>query len=115
MSIRRMLVPVVGQDSDVPTLKTALMIADKLNAHVDALFVRADAAEFLPVMGEGYSGIVAQDILDAVDSAGDDMATKAKETVAQVAGGAGVPVVRHDEPGTGHHHGNCRLSSYGCE
>lgn len=100
MSIRRMLVPVVGRECDQPTLQTALLVAERLKAHVDALFVRADAAEFLPVMGEGYSGIVAQDILDAVDSAGDELASKARQMVGEVAEAAKVPVVRHDEPGT---------------
>ena len=99
MTIRRMLVPVVGRDCDIAALKTALTLAKRMDAHVDALFVRADAAEFLPVMGEGYSGIVAQDILDAVDSAGDDMATKAREIVEQVASEMGVPMTRHDAPG----------------
>ena len=99
MTVRRMLVPVVGRETDVSTLKTALSLADRMKAHVDALFVRADAAEFLPVMGEGYSGIVAQDILDAVDSAGDELAAKARETVEKVAGELNVPVTRHDAPG----------------
>jgi nucleotide-binding universal stress UspA family protein len=99
MSIRRILVPVSGRECDTPTLETAIKVAKKVEAHVDALFVRADAAEFLPVMGEGYSGIVAQDILDAVDTAGDNLATKAKDTVTAVAGKMEIMLSGHGEGG----------------
>lgn len=99
MSIRRMLVPVTGRPSDLETLKTALVFAKRMQSHVDALFVRADAAEFLPVMGEGYSGIVAQDILDAVDSAGDELAKKAREHVEAAAEAMSVPITSHNAPG----------------
>lgn len=97
MSIRRMLVPVVGRECDKSTLKTAVQIARRVGAHIDALIVRADAAEFLPVMGEGYSGIVAQDILEAVDSAGDELAEKARKNVVSVAEAAGLPITKHGE------------------
>jgi nucleotide-binding universal stress UspA family protein len=99
MSIRRMLVPVVGRDCDHSTLKTAVQVAQKVGAHIDALFVRADAADFLPVMGEGYSGIVAQDILDAVDTAGDELAKKASDNVNAVAEAASLPIVKHGQSG----------------
>lgn len=97
MSIRRMLVPVVGRDCDKSTLQTAILVAQKVGAHIDALFVRADAADFLPVMGEGYSGIVAQDILDAVDSAGDELAKQAMDTVTKLAEATGLPIVKHGQ------------------
>lgn len=48
-------------------------------------------------MGEGYSGIVAQDILDAVDSAGDELAEKARANVNSIAEATGLPVTRHGE------------------
>lgn len=97
MSIRRMLVPVVGRDCDQSTLKTAIQVAQKVGAHIDALFVRADAADFLPVMGEGYSGIVAQDILDAVDTAGDELAKQAMENVTKLAEASNLPIVKHGQ------------------
>lgn len=97
MSIRRMLVPVLGRDSDHSTLKTAIQVAQKVGAHIDALFVRADAADFLPVMGEGYSGIVAQDILDAVDTAGDELARQAMDNVTKLAEASGLPIVKHGQ------------------
>lgn len=99
MSIRRMLVPVVGRDCDKSTLQTAIQVAQRVGAHIDALIVRADAAEFLPVMGEGYSGIVAQDILEAVDSAGDELAEKARVNVTSAAEAAGLPLTKHGEAG----------------
>lgn len=97
MSIRRILVPVVGRDCDHATLGTAAQVAQRVGAHVDALFVRADAAEFLPVMGEGYSGIVAQDILDAVDSAGDELAKSALGNVTSLAEKVGMAITKHGE------------------
>jgi len=92
-----MLVPVVGRECDKSTLKTAVQIARRVGAHIVALLVRACAAEFLPVMGEGYSGIVAQDILEAVDSAGDELAEKARKNVVSVAEATGLPITKHGE------------------
>lgn len=97
MSIRRILVPVNGQEIDFTLLKTALSTAKKLNAHVDALFVRAEPTEYLPVMGEGYSGMVAQDIIDAVEKAADDMAVKAHEHAKTMAEREGVSLVSYGE------------------
>ncbi len=97
MSIRRLLVPVTGQESDQPLLETALNTARGLNAHVDALFVRAEPTEYLPVMGEGYSGMVAQDIIDAVETAADDMSKRALQAVETAASKEGINKVAYGD------------------
>lgn len=93
MSIRRILVPITGQSSDRELLLLALSAAKSLSAHVDALFVRAEPTEYLPVMGEGYSGMVAQDIIDAVEKAATDMAGQAKAATLEFAKEVGVEVI----------------------
>ncbi|TNE38528.1 MAG: universal stress protein [Alphaproteobacteria bacterium] len=97
MSIRSILVPIAGQANDRELLTVALSVAKSLGAHVSALFVRAEPTEYLPVMGEGYSGMVAQDIIDAVEGAADEMATKAKEATEAAAREAGVALKPYGE------------------
>ncbi len=94
-----MLVPVMGRDCDLSTLKTAVQVARKVDAHVDALFVRANPAEFFPAMGYGYSGngVVTQDVLDAVNKASDELAEKACGNVTAVAEETGIPITKYGE------------------
>ncbi len=47
------------------TLRLAGLASEKLAAPVDALIVRRDARESLPMIGEGVSGEVVQQIMDA--------------------------------------------------
>ncbi len=97
MSIHRLLVPVTGHERDRTVLQTAIVISKSLNAHIDALFARGEATEFVPVMGEGYSGLIAQDIIDAVEKAAKERAEAAKKTSAEMAGLGEIPMVEHQE------------------
>ena len=99
MSLRRILVPVVGRDCDRSTLKMAAQIAQKVDAHIDALFVRVDPAQFFPNMGYPYtgSGFVTQDILDSANKASDELAEKARDSVATVVREMGIRSAEHGE------------------
>ena len=70
MSIRKILLPLIGVECDEPAIKTAFVTTKALQAHLDAVFVRPDPKETLPYFGEGLSGAVIQDILDAAKEAG---------------------------------------------
>ena len=95
MSIHRILVPVLGHDSDRSTLEAAIKIARRVDARVEAVFVRADPAKVLPTAGLGYSGVgvVASDIIDAVNKASDELAERARAKVTAIAQEADIPMV----------------------
>lgn len=99
MSIHRMLVPVLGHDSDRSTLEAAIKIARRVDARVETVFVRADPANVLPTAGLGYSGVdvVVSNIIDDVNKASDELAEKARAKVAAVAQESDIPMVAHGD------------------
>ncbi|MGH6897225.1 MAG: universal stress protein [Geminicoccaceae bacterium] len=58
MSIRTILVPLFGGEIDGRGLEAALGAAQRFGAHVNALFVRIDPRDAIPVIGEGVSPAV---------------------------------------------------------
>lgn len=105
MAYRKIVVPVTGGPRDSAAIKAALEIAKTFESWVTALFVRPDASEVLPYLGEGISAGVVQEILDASAEAAKKSSAAAKTTVADTAAALGVPF--HDGPPIG---GNASIS-----
>lgn len=93
MPIRKILVPVQGTDTDKLVLGTALAIAKTFNGQAHAVFVRPDPSEALPYLGDGVSGQVIEDLLQAAKEGSDAAAAKALKNVEAGAKAAGVPIV----------------------
>ena len=55
MAIRVLLTPLFHESGDRRALDTALHLANRFQSHVDALFVRPDPADIVPLVGEGVS------------------------------------------------------------
>lgn len=85
MSYRKLLVPLSGGERDDLVLKAAFDVAEPFAAHVMGLFVRADASEVLPYLGEGISASVMQEILDASRASAKKSATVARGALAHQA------------------------------
>ena len=87
----KILAPLTGGTRDATVLASAFAAAKPFGAHVVALFVRPDPAEAMPFFGEGVSGAVAQEIIDAAREAADHAAAIAKaslDAAAKDSGGA---------------------------
>lgn len=93
MSIRRLMVPLAGGARDETVLATASVTAELLGAHADAVFAQGESSEFIPVMGEGYSGLIAQDIVEAVEKAATERAETAAKHTKQAASDANIAFV----------------------
>lgn len=65
MAYRKIVLPLTGGPRDEPALACAFEVAKLFNSHVTAVFVKPDATEVLPYLGEGISSGVVQEILDA--------------------------------------------------
>lgn len=63
MTIRRILVPAGRGDAARAAIETALMSAKEFDAHVDAVHVRPDPQEAVPLLGEGVSGAMIEDLI----------------------------------------------------
>lgn len=67
MSFRTLLVPLFGADRDRPALDAAMAVAREFDSHVDAMFVRPDPREVVPMMADGMSGAVIDDLMRAAE------------------------------------------------
>lgn len=71
MSIKTILVPLSGVDSDPVALSAAFTVAKMFDAHVDSLFVKLDPRDAVPMLGEGMSGAMVDEIMRAAESEAD--------------------------------------------
>jgi nucleotide-binding universal stress UspA family protein len=69
MAYRKILAPLTGASRDAAVMATAVAAAGPFSGRVEALFVRANAADAMPTYGEAMSGAIAQEIVDAARDA----------------------------------------------
>ncbi|CAO3427277.1 COG0589: Universal stress protein UspA and related nucleotide-binding proteins [Azospirillum doebereinerae] len=67
MTYKTILVPLGGGDNDPVALKAALAVARDFDAHVVALFVTLDPRDAVPMLGEGMSGAMVDEIMRAAE------------------------------------------------
>jgi len=79
MSIKSVLVPLNGCDSDKVTLDLSLMVARASNAHIEALFVKRDPAEVMAYAGWGVDPGGIQKVADWVSQEVETQASNARE------------------------------------
>ena len=92
MPVRKVLVPLSGVAAEAPVLATAMTVARTFDAQVVGLFVRSDATEALPYLGDGVSGKVIEDLLQAAKEGSDRASANARSMFADAALKAGVPL-----------------------
>jgi nucleotide-binding universal stress UspA family protein len=68
VSIRTILASVSGAETDSATLATAFALAGRHGAHVDVLFARPTPAETVPMVGEGVSSALVEQLLATAGS-----------------------------------------------
>ncbi|PWC44801.1 universal stress protein [Azospirillum sp. TSO22-1] len=78
MSIKSILVPVAGSESDPVALSAAIAVARLFDAHVDSLFVKLDPRDAVPMLGEGMSGAMVDEIMRAAENESDSHLTAAR-------------------------------------
>jgi nucleotide-binding universal stress UspA family protein len=96
MAYVKILAPLTGAARDATVLAAAVAAAQPFNAHIVALFVRPDPVEAMPFFGEGVSGVMAQEIVDAAKEAADKASQDARGAIAVVAGQLGAALT--DKP-----------------
>ncbi|MCC9625807.1 universal stress protein [Thalassospira sp. MA62] len=68
MAIRTILAPVSGTDIDHRVLELAFRTAKRFDAHLEALFVAAEAQDAIPIVGEGMSGLIIEEMIRAAET-----------------------------------------------
>ncbi|MFN6940910.1 MAG: hypothetical protein ACK4OG_02830 [Parvibaculum sp.] len=92
MSVRKILVPLAGRPADEEVLATALSVAKAFEAQLVALFARADPTEALPYLGDGVSGQVIEDLMQAAREGANEAAARVKASLTKAAAAAGIPM-----------------------
>lgn len=100
MSLKQLLVPLTGADTDAAALATAFTVARPFDAHVEALFVRVDPRDAVPLLGEGMSGVLVEEIMSAAERESAGRAARARELFDEALSRASVPITRAP-PGPG--------------
>lgn len=95
---KNLLVPTTGGPGDAAVFATARLAAQTFGAHLEFLHVRVDTSEVLMSMTAGGvgGGDAVQVVIDRMDAEADATATTARQTVADLLAGAGIPL--RDEP-----------------
>jgi nucleotide-binding universal stress UspA family protein len=78
MAFRHILVPVFGYDADRAALDAALVLAKKSGAHIQALHVKVDPMESVPLMVD--VGVAATELIEAVERHAETRAKAASAT-----------------------------------
>lgn len=99
MPINSLLVPISGTDASKAAMDVAFTVAKELQAHIDALHVRPDSRDAVPILGEGVSGALIEEIMDVAETEAGERAGKARAMFDEFIKRYGVAVV--DGPTTG--------------
>lgn len=99
MALRKILVPVDGSDAARAALETALAIGRAHGAHVEALHVRASPADAVPLLGEGMSGAMIDELIEVAARETDLRAVAARNVFNDVRGKLEIPLA--EAPGDG--------------
>jgi nucleotide-binding universal stress UspA family protein len=78
MSIRIILTPMFGDDTDAAAALAAFAVTRRFDAHVQGLFVRIDPLDTIPILGEGVSPAIIDDLTKAAEAEMDRCASAAK-------------------------------------
>lgn len=97
MSMRVVLVPLFGSGIDVACLDAGLAVAGRFGAHVTGLFVRIDPRDAIPVIGEGVSPAVIDQLTQAAAAEMDRQSVAARSAFEAACGRTGVALA--DAPG----------------
>ncbi len=99
MSIKSILVVVNGTEASRPALEAAFTVANDFAAHIDVLHVRGDPRDAVPILGEGVSGTLIEEIMDVADKESRDRAVRARALYDEYGQKFDVPVAERAGPG----------------
>ncbi|MGE0121041.1 MAG: universal stress protein [Dongiaceae bacterium] len=99
MTIKTILVLADGGDGTVATLTAAVGVARRFSASLDVLHVRADVETMVPVIGEGMSGAMVEQMMAAMQQTVESRSGRAKAAYETVCAAAGVQAVWRESTG----------------
>jgi nucleotide-binding universal stress UspA family protein len=98
---RKILVPLSETAAGHAALRLGLDLATRFGAHLAAVIVRVDASSVAPLVGEGLSGAMIENMMAATERAGTDRARTLTAWFDAAVTGAGIAVTTAPGPGAG--------------
>lgn len=99
MTIKAILVLADGGGGTEATLAAAVAVARRFSASLDVLHVRADVETMVPVIGEGMSGAMVEQMMGAMQQTVESRAVRAKAAYEKVCAAAGVQAAWRESTG----------------
>jgi nucleotide-binding universal stress UspA family protein len=78
VAYKSILVPFDDSSASRAALDTAYMIASQHDSHLEVFHVRADSKESIPLLGEGFSGAMIEEMIEAADQESGERSTRAE-------------------------------------
>lgn len=92
MPIRKMVVPVDGTDATQLSLDTAFLLGRALEAHIEVLHARPDPRLAVPLVGEGMSGAMVEELIELTERESAARSVRARGMFDRALEASGVPV-----------------------
>ncbi|MEX1204927.1 MAG: universal stress protein [Dongiaceae bacterium] len=99
MSIKTILVLADGGPGGDATLATAITVARGFAAHLDVLHVRADPETMVPIVGEGMSGAMVEQVMEAMARAVEARAAAARTAYERLCAPSGLSLAWREVTG----------------
>jgi nucleotide-binding universal stress UspA family protein len=99
MAIKTILALADGGSTTAATLRAAAAVARRFSANLDVLHVRADVETMVPVIGEGMSGAMVEQMMSAMAQTVETRAARAKAAYQEVCAGTGLQAVWRESTG----------------
>lgn len=96
MPLKTILVPLDGTAASARCLQAAVQVARAHSSHVEVFHVRADPKDAVPLLGEGMSGAMIEEMIELAEKEADDRAATARKMFDDCLASNGIPYV--DEP-----------------
>jgi nucleotide-binding universal stress UspA family protein len=87
-------------DTVVPTLGVSFLIGCGFGAHIEALHVRADAASAVPLVGEGMSGAMVEEMLEIAERQATDRSERVRQLFDRTCAEQGIVAAAKPAPGS---------------
>ncbi|HEV7369112.1 universal stress protein [Arenibaculum sp.] len=91
--LRKILLPLSGSPREAAALRAAFALVRTFGAHLEGLFARVDPRDAVPLLGEGMSGTIVDDIMGTVEAESMQAARAARAAFEAARAAAGVPGV----------------------
>lgn len=105
MPIRKLLLPLIGTAAGESAIATALIIARQYNAHILGMHVRTDSRDVAPLAGEGLSGAMIQEMMQATEKESNERSGAVRTMFENAIEAAGIHIEQpsdlHDHPTAG--------------